>query len=283
VTRFVPAAHDYALRIPAQARPYNCRAIPQRQPAAPLLRLVRFRTMQEQVAVNRNLAGFQLYIDRLSQALDAGHGLIQNIPFVVLAERICQMAQVVRTGYVSHARIFDARVVNRQPGRDSHRRRQRPIARVLVPGDPLAVPRHFAKEMRAPGHYFLAKQVFDSTHNARVRQNIVDASVAQVRRADGITIAARGQRLRQEVVKVTPYICYLVCIENPKAGQVSIAIKRFDLLRRQHLGASRCRGMEAQVAFHLAQIFGGRNKTRRRWGIHRLDAVSLSLQRLGKI
>ena len=108
MTRFVLSAHDYAFRIPAQASPDDCRAIPQRQAAASPLRLVRFGTMQQQVAVDRNLSGFQFYIYRLSQPLDAGHSLIQNIPFVVLTQRVCQMAQVVRARNVAHAGIFDA-------------------------------------------------------------------------------------------------------------------------------------------------------------------------------
>ena len=65
------------------------------------------------------------------------------------------------------------------------------------------------KKCEPQANQVLAEQIFDSGHNARMRQNVVNAAVAEVRRADGIAIAARGERLRQEFVKVMPDTCYL--------------------------------------------------------------------------
>src|SRR5271156_3385792 len=79
VTGLVRSADHHALCVPSQFRSYACRTITQRQTAAPSLRLVWFRAMQQQVAVNGNLSGLELVIDGLAELLGSGHRLIQNV------------------------------------------------------------------------------------------------------------------------------------------------------------------------------------------------------------
>jgi len=86
-----------------------------------------------------------------------------------------------------------------------------------VPGDSFAVSGHFAKEVRAPCDHVLAQQVFDAGYDAWMRQDVVNAPVLEVRRADRIAIAARSQRFRQQFIKVMPYAGNLLLIENPNA------------------------------------------------------------------
>ena len=65
--------------------------IAQRQPAAAAIRIVGLRSVQQQIAVNRNLSGLQLDVDRLAKLFDVSHCLIQHIGFVVFAEVVSQM------------------------------------------------------------------------------------------------------------------------------------------------------------------------------------------------
>ncbi len=79
VTGFVFAAHDDPFRVPAQTRSHDSRAISQSQPAASFARLIRFGSMQQQVAVDGNFTGIQFIIYRLSKSLSARNSLVQNI------------------------------------------------------------------------------------------------------------------------------------------------------------------------------------------------------------
>src|SRR5271156_3341281 len=71
VTGFVFPAHHDPFRVPAQTRSHDRGTIPQSQPAASFARLIRFRSMQEQVAVDGNFPGLQFYIDWASKSLSA--------------------------------------------------------------------------------------------------------------------------------------------------------------------------------------------------------------------
>src|ERR1700721_1505940 len=102
-----------------------------------------------------------------------------------------------------------------------------------MPANTFAISRHFAKEMRTPGHHILANQVLDAGHNPSVRQDVVNPSIAEVRRGDRIAVASRGERPGQQLIKVTTDDGYLLLIEDADAGQVTVAIKSCDLLRGQ--------------------------------------------------
>src|ERR1700684_4587388 len=124
-----------------------------------------------------------------------------------------------------------------------------------MPGDPFAISRHFAKEMRTPGHHVLADQVLDAGHNTRIRQDVVNTSMAEVRRADRVAVAPCGERPGQQFIKVSTDTGYLFFIEDPNAGQVTVAVKSCNLLRSQSCGMLSSRRMKPQVAINLAQFF----------------------------
>ena len=91
-------AADYdPFRIPPQIRPHVRRAITQSQSTSPSVRIVRFRPVQRQVAVYRNLPGPQNIIDRSAEPFDISDGLIEHIAFVVLAQT---PGQAPRTGAI---------------------------------------------------------------------------------------------------------------------------------------------------------------------------------------
>src|SRR5581483_6235116 len=109
-------------------------------------------------------------------------------------------------------------------------------AGVLMPGDSFAVSRHLAEEMRAPGDHILTEQVLDTGNNARICQDVINAAIAKMRRADGVTIAARGQGSCQKFIEVTPDGSNLFSIEDPNARQVPVAIEGGNLLARKRCG-----------------------------------------------
>src|ERR1700730_3551670 len=129
-----------------------------------------------------------------------------------------------------------------------------------MPGDSFAISRHFAKEMRTPGNYVFADQVLDAGHNTVVRQDVVNTSIAEVRRADRVAVAACGERPGQQFIKVTTDAGYLFFIEDANPGQVTVAIKSCNLLRGQSCRTLGRRRMKPQVAVKLAQFFAARDE-----------------------
>jgi hypothetical protein len=116
-----------------------------------------------------------------------------------------------------------------------------------MPGDPFAISRHFAKEMRTPGNDVLANQVLDAGHNTRIREDVVNTSMAEMRRADRIAVAPCSERSGQQLIKVTTDAGYLFFFEDANAGQVTVAIKGCNLLQSQNCGTLGRRGMKPQV------------------------------------
>src|SRR5215510_9422486 len=94
----VRAAHYNPFRIPPKIRPHIRRAITQSQSTSPSVRIVRFRPMQRQVAVDRNLPGPQNIIDWSAEPFDISNGLVEHIAFVVLAQTPGQVSVQVRSG-----------------------------------------------------------------------------------------------------------------------------------------------------------------------------------------
>ena len=95
MTGLVFSADDHAFCVPSQFRSYARWTITERQTAAPSLGLVWFRTMQPQVAMNRNLSRLEFVVDGLAELLGSGHRLIQNVGFIVFAKRIREVPQKV--------------------------------------------------------------------------------------------------------------------------------------------------------------------------------------------
>src|ERR1700735_5778968 len=102
-----------------------------------------------------------------------------------------------------------------------------------MPGDPFAISRHLAEEVRAPANHVLANQVLDASHDTRIGQDVVNTSMAKVRGADRVAVAPCGKRSGQQFIKVTTDAGYLFFIEDPNAGQVTVSIKSCNLLRGQ--------------------------------------------------
>ena len=113
-----------------------------------------------------------------------------------------------------------------------------------MPRDPFAVARHFAEEMRTPADGVVANQVIDAGHNPRMRQEVVDTCMAQVRRDDRVAVAPCCERPGQQFIKVTTDAGYLMFIEDANAGQVTVAIKSCNLLRGERCGTLRSRRMK---------------------------------------
>jgi hypothetical protein len=82
----IRAAHHNPFRIPPQMRPHIRRAITQSQSTSPSVRIVRFRPVQRQVAVDRNLSGSQNVVNRSAEPFDICDGLVEHIAFVVFAQ-----------------------------------------------------------------------------------------------------------------------------------------------------------------------------------------------------
>src|SRR5580698_6919572 len=129
-----------------------------------------------------------------------------------------------------------------------------------MPGDPFAISGNFAKEMRTPGNHVLANQVLDAGHNTRISQDVVDPSIAEMRRADGVAVTPGGERAGQQFIKVKTDAGYLFFLEDANAGQVAVAIKSRNLLRGQNCRMLGSRRMKPQIAVKLAQLFAARNE-----------------------
>jgi hypothetical protein len=144
-----------------------------------------------------------------------------------------------------------------------------------MPGDPFAIARHFAKEMRAPGNHVLANQVLDTGHNTRICQDVVNPSMAEMRRGDRVAVAPCGKRPGQQFIKVRTDAGYLVLIEDANAGQVTVAIKSCNLLRGQSCGTLGGGRMKPQIAVKLAQLFAAWDELGCSQRFHSSDSVSL--------
>ena len=129
-----------------------------------------------------------------------------------------------------------------------------------MPRNSFAIARHFAKEMRTPANRVVANQVLDAGHNARLRQEVLDTSIAQVRRGDRVAVAACGERPGQQFVEVTADADYLFLVEDANTGQVTVAIKSCNLLRGENCGMLGSRRMKPQIAAKLAQFVGARDQ-----------------------
>src|SRR5579863_6183098 len=113
-----------------------------------------------------------------------------------------------------------------------------------MPGDPFAISRHFAKEMRTPGDHILANQVLDEDHDTRIRQDVVNTPIAEVRRADRVAVSPCGKCPGQQFIKVTTDAGDLFFIEDSNSRQVTVAIKSSNLLRGQSFGILGSRRMK---------------------------------------
>jgi hypothetical protein len=213
--------------------------------------------MQQQIAVDRYLARVQLDIYRLAQGLGADYGLIQKICLILLTQLVREMPEVVGSGYVSHACVFNGGVINCQPGSYRPGRCQRPVAGVLMPGNPLAVARHLAEEMRSPGDHIFAEQILDPRHNSRMCEDVVNAPVLQMGRDDGITVAAGRDGFGKKLVEVATNAGNLFLIKDADSGQICLLVEGHYLFTGERLRVLCCGGTKPQIALDPAELFCG--------------------------
>src|SRR5205823_3546910 len=134
--------------------------------------------------------------------------------------------------------------------------------RILMPGDPLSIARHLAKKVRPPTHHVLAQQVLHTSPDARIREQIVNPRMAQVRSADGVTVAAGCQRLCQQGVEITADRRHLRLAENPNSLQITVAIERRYLLPRERPSVLLIGRMKAELALNFTQFVRSRDEIR---------------------
>src|SRR5262249_30369855 len=251
----VYAANNNPFRIPPEIRPHVRSAITQSQSAPPSIRIVNFRPVQRQVAMDRNLSCAQNVVNRGAEPFDIGDGLVKHVVFVVLAQTPGQMAVQVRAGNEAHAGVFRISVVDRKPYRDGLRWRQRPVARVLMPAHSFTVARHLTEIMRSPPDHVLAKQVFDDGDDARAPEQIVYLRVFQMSRADRITVAPGGADPFEQAVEVMAVRADLVFIEDRNAFEKTLAVELRDLLSPKSGRIVDSQRVKAQVSLDLLEFF----------------------------
>ena len=142
----VAAAEDHTLRVPAREGAHVGGAIPQREPAPAPEGHVGVRPVQQQVRMDRDLPRLQLIVHRLAILLDVLDSLVEDVVFGGIARTVRQLSLPVRSGNEAHAPVLAIGPVNGEPHGHGLRRRQRPVARVLVPRHGLAIPGQLAEK-----------------------------------------------------------------------------------------------------------------------------------------
>jgi len=107
VTTGVSAAHDHALFVPAELllAAHLGAAIAQSQSTPALGRGVLVRAVQQQVGVQRDLAGLQFVIDHFAKHFWVIDRLIQHTLLGVFAQAIGQVSDEMRPGDKAHAAV----------------------------------------------------------------------------------------------------------------------------------------------------------------------------------
>ena len=123
-----------------------------------------------------------------------------------------------------------------------------------MPAHPFAVARHLAEIVRAPPDYVLAKQIFDDRDDARMREQVINLPIFQMRRADRITVAPCGDDSFEQAVEVAAMRGDLTFIENVNAFEKTVAVERRDLLPRECSWIFDAERVEAQVALDLVKF-----------------------------
>ena len=254
MARGIGTADDDTFLVPVHAGPNVGRTVTQRQPAATAVGIVRLRSVQQQVVVDRDLPRLQLDVDRLTELLGIVDRLVEDVLAVIFSQSIREMAEVMRPRDEPHAGVFTIGVVDRQPDGGRLRGGQGPIAGILMPGDAFAVVRHFAEEVRSPRDHIFAQQVADTVHDPPIGQQVVHAAIFQMGRADRIACSARGQNPGQEIVKIAAILQAFGLAKDADPFEVSVAIVVFDLRVGESARKLVIDGMKPQVTIHLSDV-----------------------------
>ena len=149
-----------------------------------------------------HLPSLEDILDWRTVLVDVFHSLVQNVVLLGATGTEGQMPVQMGSRQETHARIFGACVVNGEPDRGGFRWRQRPVTRILMPGNPLSVPRHLAKKVGPPSDKIFAQQVANAGDNFGRIQKIVNATVLQMRSTDRITVLPRSHDFGKKIIEV---------------------------------------------------------------------------------
>src|SRR5215510_12865749 len=138
-----------------------------------------------------------------------------------------------------------------------------------MPAHQFAVARHLAEIVRAPPDHVLAQQVFDDGDDARMREQVVNLRVFQMRRADRIAVASGGDDSFEQTVEVTPMRGDLVSIEDADGLEKTVAVERGDLLPRKRQRIFDAEPVKTQVSLDLIEIIVVGNDFELGWLSHR--------------
>ncbi len=105
------------------------------------------------------------------------YGLVERVVFLWRTGSPGQVTIVMRASQKAHAGVLDVSIVDRKPAGDSFARGERPVAGVLMPGNALAIPGHFAEEMGSPAYDIRSQKVLHTGDDFRMGEEIINAAI----------------------------------------------------------------------------------------------------------
>ena len=116
VFRGIGSLDDNAFLVPVELRADSGGAVPERQAAAPAVRGIEPRSVQQQVAVERDLSRLEFDIHLGAVHSNIFHGLVEHVVVGIFAHAVGQVSVMMGFGHETHAGVARVRVVDRQPG-----------------------------------------------------------------------------------------------------------------------------------------------------------------------
>ena len=228
----IAAPHVDPLLVPLHPGSNARSTEPQGQSAPSARREVRFGSMEQQIAVDRDLSGLEHIVDDLAVLLGVVDRLVQHVVFGTVAFAVGHVSEMMGTRDELHAGVFVVGIVDGKPHGGGFGGRQRPVAGVLVPSDHFSIVRHFAKEVRAPSDDVLAQKIRDIIDDSAVGEDIVDRPVLEVGRRDRVAVATLGHNLLKQFVKVLADRLDLARGVDVQRSDESLGVVVIDLLAR---------------------------------------------------
>ena len=143
----IGAAEQNSFHVPLHHATNVRRTVSQCQIAAETLRFVALRAVQQQVGVNRGMAGKQFIVDDGPIPFDVIDRLVEHVVLAVGAGPDRDVPMVLGPGHKANAGILDFDIINRHSDREGPGGSDRPVGSVLVPGDDPAVPGKLVEEL----------------------------------------------------------------------------------------------------------------------------------------
>jgi len=108
----VATPHVDPFLVPLHPGSNACGTEPQRQTTPSARREVRFGSMEQQIAMDRDLSGFEHIVDDLAVLLGVVDRLVQHVVFGTVAFAVGHVSEMVGTRDELHARIFHVCIVD---------------------------------------------------------------------------------------------------------------------------------------------------------------------------